>query len=429
MLKALTRIASSFGARNAMPEQPVDDIDLTDLPVIVGETVYEAGQTDPQQLIMAVVDYVNTLVSNGRFNRREIPAMAMSVYHTDYYLKQINNGGHSQFIHNCGQKLPLTIADILYCLRDIEAEDYRKLLRLFNEWVQTNPDAVSMQTGFDGGRAPQLEKFDETLYGLESKGSLRDMMAEWISSSPNLLVLPDEQVGNACERLCDANPYRAVRGQILRVADLQVQLTGKMIAAIGLAAGVATPLAPITLVGDGAYRDVAGKQLMCFSLFTTEGKRVAVLTDDEVIIHDGIRQDDANKQPDPLDATTGQVSDALTPEIGEELSRASFADAEAAAEIATRTHAAAAIDLLLSHLLQPPRVDHVTIRSAGMGGNGEEGMTLSLVLDDASLVMTAIVGESGASLLSEPDHNTMVEVTRAQIDAHAEEYALENLLA
>ncbi|WP_299843463.1 DUF4375 domain-containing protein [uncultured Roseovarius sp.] len=429
MLKAIARLASSIRARGSnSAEPPAESIDLSDMPIIVAQSALEAFPEDPHPLVGAVIDYVNVLTSQGHFNRREIPVLAMAAYHADYYLAQVNNGGHSQFIHNSGANLPQTTADILYCLTEMDAEEYLLVFRIFNEWVQSHPDDVARQTGFDGGRAARLDELDDMFYAVESDGSLREMIAAWISTAPNLLALPDAQVANARARLCAANPYREMRDRILRIAGLDAQVTGQPMAAISMAAGVAQPLAAITRVGNGSYQEVEGEELMCVTLFTTAGKRWAALTDEDVVIYDCVEHDNPEMPSDPLEATMEQISNWKAPEIGEELGSVTLAQAGMAAEIAARTKAAAAIDLMLSQLLQPPRVDQVTIRSAGKGPDDEDGMTVLLVLNNAAMAMSAVIGENGASLLSEPDHQKMVQVTRAQIDVHAAENAIEKLV-
>ena len=394
MLKAIARLASSLQGRGAQPEQPADTIDLSDMPIIVAQSAFDAFPDDPHPLVGAVIDYVNVLMSQGRFNRREIPDLAIAAYHADYYLAQVSNGGHSQFIHNCAANLPHTTADVLHCLTEMDADEYLLVFRLFNEWVQSNPEEVPLQTGFDGGRAPRLDELDDMFYAVESDGSLREMMAGWISAAPNLLVLPDAQVANARARLCAANPHREMRDRILRIAGLDAQMVAQPLGAVSMAAGAAKPLAPIVRMGNGSYQEVAGEEAMVLTLFTTAGRRWAALTDDAVVIYDCIEHDNPDMPADPLKATMDQIANWKAPEIGEELGRATFAQAEAAAGVAARTRAAAAIDLMLSQLLQPPSVDYITIRSAGPDQEGKEGMTLLLVLNNASVAMTALsIGE------------------------------------
>src|SRR3954452_22579319 len=84
--------------------------------VVVPRKALEAAQ-DPEKadyLTGAVVDYVNQIQRVGVFTRGELPAAAMQAYHADYYLAQVNNGGHSQFIGNTGiAMLPTTSGDAL----------------------------------------------------------------------------------------------------------------------------------------------------------------------------------------------------------------------------------------------------------------------------------------------------------------------------
>ncbi|WP_461331769.1 DMP19 family protein [Bradyrhizobium diazoefficiens] len=72
--------------------------------VVVSLDALEAAQAPEKAdyLTEAVVYYVNEIQRVGVYKGRELPAVAMQAYHADYYLAQVNNGGHSQFIGNTG---------------------------------------------------------------------------------------------------------------------------------------------------------------------------------------------------------------------------------------------------------------------------------------------------------------------------------------
>ena len=90
---------------------------------------------DKSQRIEGVIEYVNQLI-NGFYEFDELEPAALEVYSTDYYLSQINNGGHLQFFKNDGLK-PETLQDILNGLGNMEANEHKNIfqnaLHLFNQ--------------------------------------------------------------------------------------------------------------------------------------------------------------------------------------------------------------------------------------------------------------------------------------------------------
>ncbi|MGV7215459.1 DMP19 family protein [Bradyrhizobium sp. UFLA05-112] len=92
--------------------------------VVVPSDALEAA-SNPEKayyLTCAIVDFVNAIQRVGIYARHEMPAVAMQAYHADYYLAQVNNGGHSQFIGNTGaNQLPTTSEDALAALKAMGA--------------------------------------------------------------------------------------------------------------------------------------------------------------------------------------------------------------------------------------------------------------------------------------------------------------------
>jgi hypothetical protein len=76
----------------------------------------------------AVVDYVNDVQRVGVYAQHELPARAMQVFHADYYVAEVNNGGHSQLIGNVGALLPTIVADVLGGLLAMGAHAQRQIL-------------------------------------------------------------------------------------------------------------------------------------------------------------------------------------------------------------------------------------------------------------------------------------------------------------
>src|SRR4030095_16146712 len=94
-------------------------------------------------LVSAVVNFVNAMMSQGLYSRYEIPAKALQAYHADYYLAQVNNGGHHQFIHNSGGALKFAVPDIRGGLSGMAAEAHLAIFEEMAALLEKFPDGRS----------------------------------------------------------------------------------------------------------------------------------------------------------------------------------------------------------------------------------------------------------------------------------------------
>ncbi len=120
----------------------------------------------------AIVDYVNDVQQAGVFARHEMPAKAMQAYHADYYLAQVNNGGHSQFIGNSGELLRTITADALAGLEAMGARTQHQILIEMAAWAVANPADAGAQDGFSV-RAEPLDGLDKRFYAAEGRDARR----------------------------------------------------------------------------------------------------------------------------------------------------------------------------------------------------------------------------------------------------------------
>ncbi|MEP4198607.1 MAG: DUF4375 domain-containing protein [Aliishimia sp.] len=165
-----------------------------------------------------LADFVNSMLSTGQYRRDEIPAEAMWLYHADYYMAQVQNGGHSQFVHNSGMSKWIS-DDALNGLDLIGASLYASCLRDLRAWIKTHPQEAQSQDGF-GTRADILDDIDARFYEAPSDayyGSLR----EWLRGSDIVDLLPKQELMQAMVQLTDSNPERAKRERFSRIAHLQ----------------------------------------------------------------------------------------------------------------------------------------------------------------------------------------------------------------
>src|SRR5580693_7923058 len=103
--------------------------------VVIPRDAIEGAQEPDKAVTQAVVDYVNDIQRKGVYPRHEMPAAAMQAYHAEYYLAQVKNGGHSQFIRNTGiAMLPTTAGDALAALQAMGAGAQHQILLEMLAW-------------------------------------------------------------------------------------------------------------------------------------------------------------------------------------------------------------------------------------------------------------------------------------------------------
>lgn len=192
-----------------------------------------SGET-PYDLVQAVVNFVNAMTGDGLYNRFEISQQAMQAYHGDFYLAQVNNGGHSQFIHNCFANLSFVVNDVRGALTGMNAVATVPIFERMAAWVAQNPNEAKTQTGFEGGRAPELDELDTLFYGADKETPLIVLSARWIAAWPELRAVDDGDYQEAIRRAIMLNPAREARLLSRSVKTLATQMIDWFKSASGL---------------------------------------------------------------------------------------------------------------------------------------------------------------------------------------------------
>lgn len=195
--------------------------------VVVPRKALEAA-LDPRKaeyLTGAVVDYVNEIQRVGIYSGRELPAVAMQAYHADFYLAQVYNGGHSQFIGNTGvAMLPTTSGDALAGLKAMGASTQHQILQEMIAWVEAHPGEAALQNGFEN-RAAALNALDTRFYEAQRLQPMTPLAARWIANWPELRAVAKEQYASEIERLAQLNPYLSQRRIWRGVRQIGFQMT------------------------------------------------------------------------------------------------------------------------------------------------------------------------------------------------------------
>jgi len=381
--------------------------------VVVSREALEAAR-DPKEafyLTCAVVDFVNQMQRAGVYTRCELPAVAIQAYHADYYLAQVYNGGHSQFIGNTGTAmLPTTSGDALAGLKAMGASSQHQILQEMMAWVEEHPEEAELQNGFDS-RAAELDALDDRFYEAERRQPMTVLSARWIESWPELRAVAQEQRSSEIERLALLHPHRSHRRIWQSVEHISFQMTDSLEITVAAACGAVAPDPEHKLkVRPGSGMEVAGKRCMVFGVETDRGSRLCVYDEAGGQLYEFGRD---NKGPQPADMH--EVLKMYPPTlVGARLSVVEADTIRNFSRIAEQNLAAEAIDLLLrrSGLDPHAQITALRVNDDSAAWHAVSGKTCVMIVTRGD--RADLVGSDGKAALT---------VMRAEIERHAAEAA------
>jgi hypothetical protein len=377
---------------------------------------------NPHELVQAVVNFVNAMTGPGIYSRFEIHPKAMQAYHADFYLAQVNNGGHSQFIHNCHGNLPYVATDVRAGLAGMKAETQLSIFEQMTAWIAQNPEEVSKQTGFQGGRAAPLDELDKAFYAAEESAPMIPANALWIASWPELRPVDDADYEEAIRRVIAMNPLREARLITRAVDNLRRQMTDWFNVGVGLACTNAAKLEMKFAIGGGSMMDVEGEAQMAFVVRTSTAVRFCVVDKAHAALYERIEADNP-PMPDVGDVEgmreairDGRLARFKAPSVGARLSNVNAKMIAGVVELATEYGSPVALDLLL-------RKANIAVEDAHVAPLSIEprstGPVVNWVVDAGGQALFAMSLANGSALLRPADNSHLASVTKAEIDAHA----------
>lgn len=136
---------------------------MTDFPPLVLTPSAQAGTVLPSDLM---VRQIHMLLRSG-VTWEQLDPNLRSMFLLGYYLGNVRNGGHSQFIGNAfnfynGSPV-LFVNWAMDAAEQYSMPDTLKIMREFLAWISTNPEEASKQTGFTPHVSPELRPFDDAL--------------------------------------------------------------------------------------------------------------------------------------------------------------------------------------------------------------------------------------------------------------------------
>jgi hypothetical protein len=379
---------------------------------------------DPEKaydLVSAVISFVNAMIEQGLYSRDEIPAKAMQTYHADYYLGQVNNGGHSQFIHNCHGNLKHILADVRAGLTGMKADRHLQIFEQMATWIAQNPDEVSKQTGFDGGIAPRLGELDKEFYRLEREMPMIPLSALWIVGWPELRAVADADYKEAMRKSVMMNPLREPRLMWRSVNGLRTQMTQWFHVGVGLACANANPPEVKLQIGGGGAYEIEGRSQTAFGVQTNVSRRFCVVTDEHAAAYEMIDDNPPMPEIGDIEGMKQAMADGRFDRYkglaaGRKLSHVKPEAIRGVITLAQEYNAPAAIDLML--------------RLAGIQSSGAmvspmtitprpEGPVLHSIVAAGGQAFFAMSAAVGAMLLRASDNHQLAKVTIPEIREHA----------
>jgi len=398
--------------------------------VIVPRAAFEAAR-DPQQahrLVKALVEFVNAMTGQGLYTRDELLPKATQAFHADYYLAQVHNGGHGQFIHNSMGNIDYALADVHAALTAIQTEPYTSIgARLIAECAARR-DPVTRKIDIAHRQPDVLSELDHEFYKADRETPFRNVLGRWIASWPELRPVDDADYPEAMRLSASMNPLRELRLKWRSVNRLRGQTTDRFQVAVGMALMQMQRPELRVEVGAGFGVEIDGQKEVAFTVrtygnlmffcvvkpeyaaayeyFPANFPNIPNLHSDPEVLIQAIRDD--------------KLKDVTGPRAGAQLSRVSGLMIDDVITLAKEYRAALAIDLLLRRARIEPDtamvVAHAIVPRA-------EGDLLRWMMMAGKRPYAVLTTPDGAALLPGQSAQPLATIGKRDLDAHAEEVA------
>ena len=166
---------------------------------------------DSVDLIEAHAESVRILLNDYCYELDEIPKMSAMAYLVQFYIEQVRNGGHGQFLGN-GRIYKDFLDLVEEGLCHLKQSDILSVYRDFRAYLNIDherADRIADGYGF-GNIEPEIRKIDEKFLGLD-ENSLWDRLAEFLRYEANLMVVADDLFTATVESAGRLNPHVAER--------------------------------------------------------------------------------------------------------------------------------------------------------------------------------------------------------------------------
>lgn len=267
------------------PLLPASPLAITS--IIVSESLFQSD--DPHDLPYAVVNFVNRLIYEGYYERDELPAEAMWSYHVDYYLAQVNNGGHGQFVGNSGWAGTM-VADIRAGLAAIELPEAAAIFSDLERFAFQESERFAQAAdgrGF-GDIDAVIAALDDRFFAGPTT-EIAPANGKWLRTLPNLTVLPNVECDAAIDRLMAANTAASERRKVREQLAADERARDPLVQAFEHLLGLARPRLKYEGWTAGfPRRQDTGEVAHVFGVQTNAGIVHAIFTERQAQLRQGL---------------------------------------------------------------------------------------------------------------------------------------------
>jgi hypothetical protein len=308
-------------------------------PILVKASILASA--DDFDLVSAVYGFVVEMEMIGKYLPSELPSHAIQLSNAYVYDCEIKNGGHSQYIHNINvgvspkeaREKCLSAYDGLVAMGAAEHSD---VLRQMIAWTDANPNEVDEQTGFEGGRAEELEALDTEFYKLIRDDAIIQRAAAWIKGWSDVNTIEDAEFDSAYHALLVANQKRLHRISVERVNSFNKAITHPVLASTSLALAAAEEPEVFFELFTRHVIEREGQADMAYWFEASGGYRYVIAD------HAGVAAYECKINPGYRQAITSN-------HVGQVVGRVEADSIDAFLDEVSRRPVAAAADLLLRH--------------------------------------------------------------------------------
>lgn len=174
---------------------------------------------DEYALVQAVIDFVNWAFNQAGLIPGEFPVEALDSYFADYYVAQVKNGGHAQYISNSGWT-DVTNRCATRGLTAMGASGYAAVNQDLLAFMAAagEPLRQTLIEDFSPKAAPETEALDDRFFALDDK-LYYAAHTQWLRALPSLRPLEPSDLETALAAVRQKNAEREGRHERARAAN------------------------------------------------------------------------------------------------------------------------------------------------------------------------------------------------------------------
>ena len=167
---------------------------------------------DPDTLVDAVIGFCNWCIEDARLTREEVQPDAWMIYHSSYYIAQVDNGGHGQFAGNSGMK-PKVLDDVEAGLATLGLEELAAVFRRFRGALARSQvlKRQVMEGGGFGDIPDPIREVDDAYFDSPERERFNRHAARWLKGAATVAALTPREIRARKREIVAGNKLRRRR--------------------------------------------------------------------------------------------------------------------------------------------------------------------------------------------------------------------------